>query len=130
VSVMMLALAPVDLLAGIVPARSAALGGFDRFAIDHPARGLASRPACSRACWTKTKLIGSHSHRFATHRSNAAPSSGLENHAAIDAKAGRSGDVKQALGNSPKIQFAGPPPPIYCRHKRLDNCPFRVRHVV
>src|SRR5690348_15751889 len=33
------ALAPVDLLAGVVPARSAALSGLDRLAVDHPDRG-------------------------------------------------------------------------------------------
>jgi hypothetical protein len=34
-----MALAPVDLLAGVVLARLAALGGLGRLAVDHPARG-------------------------------------------------------------------------------------------
>lgn len=38
------ALAPVHLLAGVIPARATGLDGLDRLAVDDPGRGLA--PAC------------------------------------------------------------------------------------
>ena len=44
------ALAALDFLAGVEPARAARLGGLDRLAVDYPdGDGLASRPAASRA---------------------------------------------------------------------------------
>jgi hypothetical protein len=52
-----LALAAFDLLAGIIAARTAALGGLDRLAVDDPADGLGSRPAASRACSSSAKLV-------------------------------------------------------------------------
>src|SRR5215471_8294425 len=54
-----MALAPFDLLGGIVTQWSTALGGLDRLAVDDPADGLGSRPATSRACNRSSKLIRS-----------------------------------------------------------------------
>ena len=52
-----MALAPLDLFAGVIPARAAALGGLDGLTVDDPGRGLASRPAASRVSTNNSKLI-------------------------------------------------------------------------
>jgi len=52
-----MALAPVDLLASIVPARPVGLGGLDALAVDDPAEGLASRSTRSRSAITSAWFI-------------------------------------------------------------------------
>src|SRR4029077_12028472 len=52
-------LAPVDLLARIVTARAAGLGGLDALAVDDRGRGVASRPTRSRSAVTSAWFIRS-----------------------------------------------------------------------
>lgn len=55
------ALAAVDLLGRVEPARTAALGGLDRLAVDHAAVGEASRPIACRASMTSVWLMETQS---------------------------------------------------------------------
>jgi hypothetical protein len=54
-----MALAALDLLAGIIAARPTRFGGLDRLAVDDAAVGSASRPSAIRTPATSTALIAS-----------------------------------------------------------------------
>lgn len=96
------ALAPVDLLAGVVPARPAALGSFDRLAVDDPAREarFSARPFAGLLEQDEIdpfpQPIGLPRIEVALHR--RAVGKIVRQQAP---RAGRSRDVKQALDNFP-----------------------------
>ena len=113
-SVMMWRLRPLTFLPASVPARPAALGRFDRRAVDHPARGagFSARPFAGLLEQDEIdpfpQPIGLPRIEGALHRRavwkimrQQAP------------RAGRSQDVKQAVDNAPQIHFARPPQPLY-----------------
>src|SRR5262249_3181098 len=125
-----LALAAFDLLAGIIAARTAALGGLDRLAVDDPRR-RAGFAAGRFAGLQQQRKIGLFQNPAVTPRIKVVLHRRERRKLPrqLTPLAARPGDVEERVNYRPQLDFPRSPQRSLPRQLRLDHRPLPVGHV-